>query len=139
MTAIKPENAWFNEIQLLDGEEPILSYPANHTQGKRAVGGKLFITSCRIAFAPNRLDAKMGGDSWEMRISNFCSAGTDNPRVRISEIFSGALRTRLSIHSEKGEVQYFVVGKPEAVASEIGDAIHQQAEQDRAHQSTIAP
>ncbi|MDP0491420.1 MAG: hypothetical protein Q7Q71_10255, partial [Verrucomicrobiota bacterium JB023] len=111
---------------------------ANHTQGKRAVGGKLFITNCRIAFAPNRLDAKMGGDSWQRGLSDLCSVGTDKPRVRMTEIFSGALRTRLVIHLKEGESQYFVVGKPEVVASEISDAI-QQAEQGSAHQSTTAP
>ena len=130
MTTIKPENAWFNEIQLSEREEIILSYPANHTQGKRAVGGKIFVTNCRLAFAPNRIDANMGGRTWEMPLSDFISAGTDKPHIRITEIFSGAWRTRLAIHGQVGGVQYFVVGIPEKVSSEITTAILTQAEQD---------
>lgn len=129
MTAIKPENAWFNEIQLSDQEEVMLSYPANHTQGKRAVGGKLFVTNCRLAFAPNRIDANMGGETWELPLSDFTSAGTDKPRIRITEIFSGAWRTRLAIHDQGGGVQYFVVGNPEKVSGELSSAILTQAEQ----------
>jgi hypothetical protein len=128
MTAIKPENAWFNQIQLSDCEEILLSYPANHTQGKRAVGGKLFVTNYRLAFAPNRIDANMGGETWELRLSDFASAGTDKPRIHIIEIFSGAWRTRLAIHAKGGEVQYFVVGNPQKVSGELSKAILTQAE-----------
>ena len=128
MTAIQPETVWFNEIKLSNGEEVSLSYPANHTQGKRAVGGKLFVTNLRIAFAPNRLDAKMGGNTWEVAHADFASADTVKPQLRISEIFSGALRTRLAIHTGHSEVQCFVVRKPELAAREINTAIHGQAE-----------
>ena len=106
MTAIKPENAWFNEVQLSDGEEVILSYPSNHTQGKRAVGGKLFVTNYRIAFAPNRIDANMGGMTIEMPLSEITSIGTDKPHIRITEIFSGAWRTRLAIHRQNEGVEF---------------------------------
>jgi len=129
MTAIKPENAWFNEVQLSDGEEIILSYPANHTQGKRAVGGKLFITNCRIAFAPNRIDANTGGGAMEMPLLEVTSVGTDKPRIRITEIFSGAWRTRLAIYSQNVEGDFFVVFNPETVAGEINTAIQTLAEQ----------
>lgn len=128
MTAIKPENTWFNQIQLSDREAVLLSYPANHTQGKRAVGGKLFITNCRLAFAPNRIDANMGGKTWELRLSDFTSAVTDKPRIQITEIFSGAWRTRLAIHAKGGEVQYFVVGNPQKVSGELSAAIQTHAE-----------
>ena len=126
MTAIKPENAWFNQIQLSDREEVMLSYPANHTRGKRAVGGKLFVTNCRIAFAPNRIDVTMGGGTWEIQLTDFASAGTDRPRRQIAEIFSGAWRTRLAIHALGGEVHYFVVENPGKVANKLTSAITTQ-------------
>ena len=129
MTAIKTENAWFNDIQLSELEEVMLSYPANHTQGKRAVGGKLFVTNCRLAFAPNRIDANMGGKTWEMPLSDFKTADTDKPRLRITELFSGAWRKRLAVHAQLGGVEYFVVGNPQKVSGEISRAILTQAAQ----------
>lgn len=129
MTAIKPENAWFNEIQLSELELVMLSYPANHTQGKRAVGGKLFVTNCRLAFAPNRIDANMGGKTWEMPLSDFKTADTDKPRLRITEIFSGAWRMRLAVHAQLGGVEYFVVRNPQKISGEISRAILSHAEQ----------
>jgi len=128
MTAIKPETAWFNQIQLSEGEAVLLSYPANHTQGKRAVGGKLFVTNCRLAFAPNRIDANLGGEAWELPLSDFANAGTDAQSTRITEIFSGAVRTRLAIHAKGGGVQYFVVRSPQKVSGEISTAILTQAD-----------
>jgi hypothetical protein len=139
MTAIKPDNAWFNQIQLMDHEEITLSYPANHTQGKRAVGGKLFVTNMRLAFAPNRIDANLGGKTWELPLTNFASTGTDKPRVSILEIFSGALRTRLSIQSNHGILQYFVVSNPQKVAADISSAIQIHAEQDGTGQPATRP
>lgn len=129
MTEIKSENFWFNEVQLSDGEEVILTFPSNHTQGMRAVGGKLFVTKCRIAFAPNRIDANLGGKPMEILLSEIDSIGTDAPRIRITEIFSGAWRTRLAIQRRNKVTDFFVVGCPETVASQINKAIRIQAEQ----------
>lgn len=129
MTAIKPENARFNEVQLSDGEEVILSYPSNHTQGKRAVGGKLFVTNHRIAFVPNRVDANMGGKATEMPLSKITLIGTDKPHFGLTEIFSGAWRTRLASHGRNEVGDFFVVGNPNAVAGEITSTTQALAEQ----------
>ena len=128
MAAIKPQNTWFNEVQLSDGEEIILSYPSNHTQAKRAVGGKLFITNQRIAFAPNRIDANMGGMSLELPVAEITSIGTEEPHYTITEIFSGAWRARLVIHSSDMHPQYFVVKDPAAIASKIRAVVEIPAE-----------
>jgi len=130
MTAIKPENLWVNKIELVEGEEIALSYPSNHTQGKRAVGGKLFVTNKRIAFAPNRLDANLGGHAMEVPLSRITQITTDAPRIRLSEIFSGALTTRLAIHAGTDQVDFFVVSNPDIVANQITAALKKIAEQD---------
>ena len=130
MTAIKFQNTWFNEVQLFDGEKIIFSCPSNHTQGKRAVGGKLFVTNQRIAFIPNRLDANMGGMALEVPVSEITSIGTDKPHFTITEIFSGAWRTRLAIHSSDRAPQYFVVNDPAVIASKIKTAVETLAEHD---------
>ena len=139
MTAIKPENAWFNQIELLDGEEIVLSYPSNHSQGKRAVGGKLFVTNQRIAFAPNRFDANLGGLAFDIPLSMVTSITTDPPRIRLVEIFSGALRTRLAIHGGIDQVNFFVVSHPEIVVNQITLGLKKISEQGGTGQPATRP
>ena len=124
MTTITRENIWFNKVQLSEDEELILSFPANHTQGKRAVGGKLFITNTRMAFAPNRIDANLRGQAMELSIPAIVRVDTAKPVFRITEIFSGAIRIRLSIHTNDKYIHYFVVGKPKSVADKINTALN---------------
>ena len=128
MTAIKPEDAWFNRIEQHPGEHILLSYPANHTQGKRAVGGKIFVTNYRIAFAPNRAEVGMGGKTMEFPVANITEVATDKPHYRITEIFSGAWRKRLAVASREPDSQneradFFVVSRPDKVAEEVRAAI----------------
>ena len=139
MTTIKTENGWFNQIDLLDGEEVVLSYPSNHSQGKRAVGGKLFLTNQRVAFAPNRFDANQGGLAFDIPLSRITSIATDSPRIRLSEIYSGALRTRLAIHGGIDQVNFFVVSHPDIVVSQITMALKRIAEQTSTGQPTACP
>ena len=136
MKTIQTENLWFNKIRLSDAEEVMLSYPANRTQERRAVGGKLFVTNYRIAFAPNRIDAKLGGATWEISLSGFSSADTIKPRISLMEIFSGALVTRLAVYCTNTDTQFFVVSSPKNVASQFNNLINNLAEQDSAHQPT---
>lgn len=124
---IESQASEFNEMQT-DGEVVIQSFPANHTQGKRAVGGKLILTNRRLAFVPHRMELNMGGKMWELVLSDFSTAGIDKPRWKISEIFSGAWRTRMAIHAQVGEVQYFVVGSAIKVSQELSMAILTQKE-----------
>src|ERR1051325_9657973 len=95
MPAIEPDDSWFNRPVLDDGETVVKSYPANHTQGKRAVGGKLFLTTRRLVFVPNRLDSRMGGQIWEASRCIIRRVGRVGPHFSIVELFSGALRSRL--------------------------------------------
>lgn len=128
MTTIKPENIWFNQIDLFDGEEIVLSYPTNHSQGKRAVGGKLFVTNQRIAFAPNRFDATRGGLAFDIPLSRVTLISIDPPHMRVVEIFSGALRTRLAIHAGIDQVHFFVVSQPDIVRNQITLALKKTRE-----------
>ena len=130
MIVTKPANFWFNDLQPSEGEQILISYPANHTQGKRAVGGKLFVTNHRIAFAPNRIDAQIGGLPIEIPISEITSVSTDKPRFSITEVFSGAFRTRLAIHRQPMCSEFFVVSTPTDTASHI-QRIIKKAEQGR--------
>ena len=123
---------WFTDLELAEGEEVICSFPANHTQGKRAVGGKLFVTNQRVAFTPNRMEIKMRGRGMEMALSDITSIGTVKPRIRITEIFSGAWRTRLSISRRCDDDAYFVVPKPADTANEIKLTLERLAERTNA-------
>lgn len=124
-TKMTPGNIWFNQLDLGEGEMILVSYPANHSQGKRAVGGKIFVTNRRIAFVPNRLDALLWGRSIELPLAKVTSISTVPPRIRLGEIFSGALRSRLVIRGRVEDGDYFVVSNPQLTASQIEGSIKQ--------------
>jgi hypothetical protein len=56
---------WFKAPRLNVGEVVQWSVRANRLQDGRAVGGKLFLTTTHLRFAPNILDAVLGGRSWD--------------------------------------------------------------------------
>lgn len=126
MTDIEPEGTWFNRPVLPANEKIVAAYPANHTQGKRAVGGKLFLTSRRLLFVPNRFEQETGGNIWEIPIQDIQSVGRDTPNFSIMHIFSGAWRSRLSISTGLGQGEFFVVNRLDKVIAELNARIHTQ-------------
>jgi hypothetical protein len=91
---------------LLEGVEKLRwKRAANHTQGNRAVGGRLFMTNQRLIFQPNRLDAATKGLQWSVRLRDVQSVGKED---RDMNPFSGGLRNRLRVHDAHGS-ELFVV------------------------------
>ena len=78
---------------------------ANRSQGNRAVGGRLFLTSERLVFVPNRLDDVLGGESWSRSRQDVDDVAVE---PRGLNPLSGALRRRLRIVFPDG-VEFFVV------------------------------
>lgn len=111
MLKYKSQNIWFNEPVLRDDEEMLFQVPANHTQGKRAVGGKLFITKSRILFIPNRMDDWFGGKAKEINLEDVCAVGMISPRFSMTEIFSGGWTSRMFVEENGGEKNFFVVNQ----------------------------
>jgi len=123
MIDVQPEDKWFNR-PVLDGDERVVaSCLANRTQGKRAVGGKLFVTSRLLIFVPNRLDSKMGGEIWESPLCCVQKVGRDEPHFSPVEVFSGALRSRLALTTSQGTREFFVMSGLDNVIMELDEYI----------------
>jgi hypothetical protein len=114
---------WFGpDPHLAHDEAFVASYPANRTQGKRAVGGGLHFTTQRLLFSPNLIDAGLGGKAWECAHADVTAAGVEPGRFSLLELFSGALAKRLRV--EIGErAEFFVIRDPQARAAELSELL----------------
>ena len=121
MVKITKQNFWFNMPILTEGEDLQFEILANHTQSKRAVGGKIFVTSERLLFAPNRLDSLTGGLTVDIAISTVLGATKSPPVYSLSEMFSGAFRSRLCLHTERDGDRFFVVNQLEKTIQRFGE------------------
>lgn len=98
---------WVKSPKLAVSETITWKRSANRTQSaNRAVGGRLYLTADRILFEPNHIDALTGGRSWQGRLTDIATVGTQAPT---GEKFNGGLRTRLLIELRDGTTELFVV------------------------------
>jgi hypothetical protein len=125
MIAIESDDAWFNRPVLDANETVVRSFPANHTQGKRAVGGKLFLTNRRVIFVPNRVDWNIGGQIWEASRDAIQTVARDRPHFSIVELFSGALLSRLVVSTLSGERAFFVVNDLDKIVADLSEYIRE--------------
>ncbi len=111
----RPMGLWIGDPNLSGSEHVLWSKLANRMQGRRAVGGCLFLTETRLLFVPNHLDAITGGRQWEIPRSQVRSVGRQGPD---GGLFSGGLRTRLRIDTTTG-TELFVVNRLDAALAEL--------------------
>ena len=112
---------WLAAEPMLDGEEPVASWGVNRTQSeKRAVGGKLWVTTHRLVFLPHRLDAATGGQKWVAPRSEVVSVGRQGAG---GDSLGGGLRARLQLTLGNGDRQLFVVNKLDRVVAELSAAL----------------
>lgn len=111
---------WFGPPPaLVDDERWIAHVPGNRSQGKRAVGGGLHVTSKRLLFTPNIVDAKLGGKAWYCALADVESVGIEPGRISLFELFSGGLRDRLAIQLRDGSRELFVVDQPAVLVDQL--------------------
>ncbi len=114
---------WFGPPPaLLPDEKFVASYPANRTQGKRAVGGGLHLTTRRILFCPNAIDRSLGGKPWECAHADISGVGVEPKRFSLLELFSGAFANRLRLHLGE-RVELFVIRDPAARVDELNELL----------------
>ena len=92
---------------------------ANRSQGNRAVGGRLFLTSERLVFVANRFDDTLGGGAWSRSRQDVDDVAVE---PRGLHPFSGALRPRLRIVFPDG-VELFVVPRVAEVVQRLKAAL----------------
>lgn len=109
MTAIKSQDWWFNQPVFHESESNVFEVPANYSQGYRAVGGKLFGSTQRLIFVPNRIDAKLGGRVVSIPRDQITNVSKVARSWSVFEIFSGALVPRMSVMLHDGTRFLFVV------------------------------
>ena len=103
---------------LRPNERELATYPANRSQGFRALGGHLLLTDQRVVFYPHAVDSATGGKGWECELASISgvrmSARGLNP-------FNGSLLPRLQIDGD-GTTAYFVVRNGYAIVDAIKQA-----------------
>ena len=115
---------WFGTPPVLaDNEQWVMQLAANRTQGKRAVGGGLHITTQRLLFKPNVIDGRLGGRSWQCALAEIVAVGVEPSRFSLLELFSGGLSDRLRFDLQDGSRELFVVSNPEARAAELRELL----------------
>ncbi len=93
---------------------------ANHWQGIRSVGGRLYLTDLRLIFVPTEIEAMLRGHGCETRLTSLRGA-------RIS----GMVRT-IGLSRVDGETDRFVVSRREETARLIDRAIKAASSGNRA-------
>jgi hypothetical protein len=108
---------FFLPPELQAGEVVVWAKAANRSQGGRAVGGRLHLTSHRLVFAPNRVDALTGGHAWAARLADVVAVGSAENSLR--KPFSGAMRRRLRVDLRTGPPEFFVVNQVDEVIQRL--------------------
>ncbi len=113
---------WFGPPpELATDETWVAHYAANRSQGRRAVGGGLHLTTHRVLFSPNRIDASLGGEAWSCALTEIASLGIQPGKFALADLFSGGLRARLRINRD-----LFVIGSPETKLAELQSLVAAQ-------------
>jgi hypothetical protein len=115
---------WFGPPPALaDNEQWVAHLAANRSQGKRAVGGGLHVTTERLLFCPNAIDARLGGKPWSCTRAEVAGVGVQRPSYSPLELFSGGLVDRLRFDLNDGRRELFVVSRPGAVAATLRELL----------------
>ena len=115
---------WFGPPPVLaDNERWITHLAANRSQGKRAVGGGLHLSTHRLLFTPNLIDATLGGKSWACARPEIASVGIEPGRFSPLELFSGGLYDRLRVDLTDGRRELFVVADPKQRAATLRELL----------------
>lgn len=111
---------WIGAPRLNGSESVVWRKLANRTQGRRAVGGCLFLTEARLLFVPNHIDAVAGGKRWETPLELVRAVGRQDPD---GGLFSGGMRTRLRVDTVAG-TELFAVGQLDEVIARLNGPRH---------------
>ena len=96
---------WIPEPDLQPQEAVLATFDANRTQGRRAVGGRLFLTTTHLRFLTHRFDRMLGGRDWAIPRHDISSASVAD-RSGVGDAFAGGIRRRLQVDAQ-GSVELF--------------------------------
>lgn len=110
MTSFTRMGIWVREFSLPPGERLVWRVPCNWLQGAVARGGYLGLTSHAVIFEPNRLDARMGGQSRRVPLDSIASASWEPGGVPKS-LFGGGVRARMRLDLLDGTRELLLVNR----------------------------
>ena len=114
-------------LELRESEALIFRRRANRTVGRRARGGRLYLTDQRLVFEPSLLERLLSRKGfWEASLANVATVDVAPPG---GGRFDGSAIRRLRIRQTDGLEELFVVVRPASVASEIAEAAAQEISQ----------
>lgn len=97
------------------GETVREAFPANHLRDEgRPLGGKLYLTTERVVFAPHLLDAWLGGAAWSVDLEAILVVATTPGEA-------SSAPDRLRLDTEEG-TETFIVHDHEGARTAIDDA-----------------
>lgn len=119
-----------DDLDLSDGEWLLEAIRCNRTQNRRrAVGGRLFVTTERLAFRPHTFDDGLAGRAVTLDLDDVDRVTTEPSRrslrrflaAPLDALFGGGLRPRLRVETAD-RAELFVVSDPTATAERIESA-----------------
>ncbi len=108
---------WVPAPDLQPQETVLATINANRTQGRRAVGGRLFLTTTHLRFVAHRFDRMLGGRDLAILRREISSASVAD-RSGVGDVFAGGTRRRLQVDA-RGSVELFVVNRLDQVVVRI--------------------
>lgn len=108
---------WVPDPTLDPGETILEFFSANRTQGKRAVGGRLFLTDGHLRFVASRFDRALGGRDWKVGRDEVTSVSVADRSIAGGP-FTGGVRRRLAVEAD-GQVNFFVVNGVDELAAQV--------------------
>jgi hypothetical protein len=101
------------------GEVVVWKANANRLQGRRAPGGRLYLTNERLLFNPHFFDAMTGGRGWAVHLSEVTAIGREERDLRRLS----RLRPVLRIETSAGEHELFVINRLDEVTARLRTAV----------------
>ena len=95
---------WVAAPTLAEDESIVWQKAANRQQSElRAVGGRLFLTTRRLVFQPNRFDSRTRGEAWAIDIQDISEVAVQGRETTTPFLGKAAkLRRRLRIDTADG-------------------------------------
>ena len=113
----------FPKPTLEPGENIVEMWLANRTQGFRGVGGRLYLTTHRVAFEPHQVEILLKSAPSSLPLGEVSSVELEAAEIAWAHLFDGGMRSRLKIVMKSGAVDLYVVNHPEEVAKRIQAAL----------------
>jgi hypothetical protein len=103
--------------ELDEGESVIVEFRANRSQGWRAVGGKVWVTTSHVRFRPHALDGATGGRSFDCEHGQI--EAVDVAPVSLLAGPPGWLRRRMRIRLVEGRDELYLASRVDATVPEV--------------------